>query len=488
MLQNIIPTEDSKLKLPQNMPFWDSKDQPELDLNVKPDYKQHDPTRKMLSFKPNYHIGNVSSLVIRTGLSDYRITNDPIKRYEDNDTSYRSQFGDGPNTPGLHNSTHIGLQFDINASVEPVPLERPVVMDYGDMHQDDFDDVSELDLVAMERCKGLRRDAVFIEDMQPETSVALEYSYRPVDMIDKFWAGPAHWKFKRSRQTGISVTTRASQLTAASTSKPINRKRKLNKMVEATLGDANNAWDDSRDVFIAITPNMRGTQSIHSKWDPKTLKLPCDYKVPLDIFNKLIHAPSLHINSDPDVTFANGDDAAPYDYDNETDRNYCSRVEENWDAETETNTDMGQMDNNFEFDNAEMPPPPEPIDEIPDVFVGVPELIDKMSIAFAKRAKVVDMKLLKSCSWDLLNNKHILDPLHNPIFSDVLRDLPKVLSRTMADNMSMPLAFYAILHLCNDKRLLLHQIDDSRKEVLDFEVAWIVKDKLNTNASQDTSN
>lgn len=477
LMQNIIPTEDSKLKLRQNVPIWDSKDQPLVDLEEKINYSQHDPTLKIIRIKPTYSIDNIARLNARIGLANYRLTNELIERPEDTDNSFR--YGDDVNNTVLNQSNHVELQFDINAEVEPVGFEKSVIMDFGDMDQGDFEDLNEMDRIAVDRCKGLRRQPVVIEDMQPETCANLEYSYRPLDMIDQFWAGPSHWKFRQSRRTGVSVGIRptmngpnTSEVGAAAQRPRTVRKRKIVKKMEITMEDVCNDDEVASNVVVTITPRVKGyqltNQTIAKKWDSKKLKLPNDHKVALDICDKFSFAASLHINSNPDVTFTGNDsEGASYDYNNGNDRDYCNRVDDiPSDTETETNTDMGQM----EFDNLEMQPPMAPIDEIPDVFVGAPERIEKISIAFARRAKVVDMKQLKGCSWSLLHNKHLQDPTHNPKFSDTLKELPKVLNRTMAENMSMPLAFYAVLHLCNDKNLLLNQNDG---ELRDFEIEFL---------------
>ena len=89
------------------------------------------------------------------------------------------------------------MQFDINAELEPLSQENPYVVDYGDMEQD-FDDLNDDDQQAINRCRGLKRQPVVIEDMQPNESIQLEYSYRPLDHIGQFWAGPAHWKFRKT--------------------------------------------------------------------------------------------------------------------------------------------------------------------------------------------------------------------------------------------------------------------------------------------------
>jgi condensin complex subunit 2 len=461
LMQNIIMTEDSKLKLRQNIQMWESKDQKIVDFNSKVVYT----APRILVDLANLRITNVSKHFVRQGLSNYVLTNAPMETDED-DTGFRNRFDDDFADTVAHNqSNHVGLQFDINAEVEPVPLERSIVMDFGDMDQDDFEDLNEMDQIAVQRCKGLKRQPVLIEDMQPVSGQTLEYSYRPID-IGQFWAGPSHWKFRQSRRTQMSMG-RSSHLTGNETEnvgsdqqKPKVVRRKKLAVSQGTIEDCNNIEEEAGGLIMKISKNLKGTQlsnqTLARKWDSKKHKLPADFKVALDIFDKFLNASTIAINSNPDV--------APYNYDNENDRDYCTNMQS--DTETETNTDMGQME---EFDNAEMPPPPAPLEEIPDVFVGAPERIEKISIAFARRAKVVDMKQLKYCSWSLIQNKRNADPTHNPKFSDTLKELPNVLNRTMAENMSMPLAFYAVLHLCNDKSLLLNQ-DESLK---DFEIEFV---------------
>lgn len=106
--------------------------------------------------------------------------------------------------------------------------------------------------------------------------------------------------------------------------------------------------------------------------------------------------------------------------------------------------------------------------------------IEKIKIGFAKRAKVVDMKQLKKCCWSLINQKKLdvpetieikdmsIDGEHCKTipFHDVLSDLPKVLTKTMSENMSVPLAFYSVLHLSNEHSLFLIQ----HMDLQDFDI------------------
>jgi condensin complex subunit 2 len=478
-MQNIIPTMNSKLKLRQNIKIWD-KEEVNFNTNAGLDCKnlRHRPDL----FPLKSITGTAANTVLRSELKSYRICDLPLETPEEADESIR--FNDNNMNDTVRGSaSNIGLQFDMNAPVEPVPLQQSFVMDYGELDEHDFEDLNDDAMVAIERCKGLKRQPIVIEDMQPDTVVAnLEYSYRPLDMIDQFWAGPSHWKFRQSRRLhAMSVLSRASNGTNSSTATQnagqkvkVVRKKKVLKNVEVTLDDFFNIDENNilQPVNRKTKANQLTVQTLSKRWDSKKLKLPVDYQTPSDIFDNFTHAASLYIATNPDATFNGKDDNAPlYDYDNENDRNYCSRIADvQSDTETETNTDIGPMDdNNMEFDNAEMPPPPAPIDEIPDFFIGAPERIEKISIAFAKRAKVVDMKQLKMCSWNIISKRNAANPLQHPCFSETLNELPKVLSKTMAENMSMPLAFYAILHLCNDKGLILKPSNNLK----DFEVVFV---------------
>lgn len=481
LMQNILSTKDSNLKLCQNEKFWDKTEQQEITLEEKFDVRKLKETDIV---KISSVSGVINNLVLRTGLKSYRICDLPMENAEEADISIRPNDIEMNNQTIGGNASQVDLQFDINAEVEPINNNGSFIMDFGDMNEQDFDDVEEDQRMALNRCKGLKRLPILIEDMQPETSAVLsDYSYRPLDMIDQFWAGPSHWKFRHSRRTHMnSIATRASQanFSGASEIQPainqrpkIVRKKKIIRRLEITIEDVIN-FDDADNLFTqkGKSKNTQITVQIMAKrWDAKKLKLPVDHRVPSDIFDTFVHASSIQIAPNPDVTFTGTDNGDNYNYDNELDRNYCSRVNES-DTETETNTDMGQMDNNIEFDGNDMGAPPPPnaqFDEIPDFFIGAPDRIEKISIAFAKRAKVVDMKQLKTCSWNLISKKNAADPIHHPCFSEILRDLPKVLNKTMAENMSMPLAFYATLHLCNDKGLALHSNDNLR----DFEISFV---------------
>nr|XP_027217648.1 condensin complex subunit 2-like [Penaeus vannamei] len=121
-----------------------------------------------------------------------------------------------------------------------------------------------------------------------------------------------------------------------------------------------------------------------------------------------------------------------------------------------------------------------------DNLVAAPNRVAKINIGYARTAKKVDMKKLKSTLWNLLadpstnkeNDKgsenHAqpnvqqdkMDPNYKIDFTSLYKDLPSKLSSKMTENLSVPLAFIALLHLANEHSLKL----DSDGSMRDFTI------------------
>lgn len=115
------------------------------------------------------------------------------------------------------------------------------------------------------------------------------------------------------------------------------------------------------------------------------------------------------------------------------------------------------------------------LDFIPTEYEGAPDKVAKINIAYAKTAKVVDMKQLKSCCWRLIverigetqmaapgssSSGNKLNGDGQTSFSEIYKELPYVLSKSMSENISKSLAFYSVLHLTNERSLRLVRQDD----------------------------
>lgn len=147
--------------------------------------------------------------------------------------------------------------FDMDAEIEPAPIGDHYSMDLMDNDfGNDFDDLTQEDRVAISACKGLRRKATIIEDLRPADATKLEYSYRPLDNINQYWAGPSYWKFRKSRKltaehgsaegSSIAPTTHARRKVNRSRYEPI----KFTKMTESVCETP--AADFDEDFFITV--------------------------------------------------------------------------------------------------------------------------------------------------------------------------------------------------------------------------------------------
>lgn len=224
------------------------------------------------------------------------------------------------------NSSQIEMAFDINAEVEPVNQASNFVIDYGDMDNNDFEELNEDERTAIDRCRGLKRTPVVIEDMQPvENASALEYSYRPLDHIGQFWAGPSHWKFRRTTK---SLGSRQSQAISENLPNKIaaSKKKKSRKIfnelspIDFVAYKSSHVSKRYKLKFVKLS-----IQTMSKKWDSRKLKLPTDFKIESEIFNKFKYAPNFRpVSTETTLT---PDEDNEYNYDNDNDRNYCTRAE-----------------------------------------------------------------------------------------------------------------------------------------------------------------
>lgn len=100
--------------------------------------------------------------------------------------------------------------------------------------------------------------------------------------------------------------------------------------------------------------------------------------------------------------------------------------------------------------------------------------IEKININYARQAKKIDVKKLKSVMWKNLappsenieNVKPDLVTEDKPskqqdfTFADLYKVLPNQISHNMAENLSVPIAFACLLHLANEHNLELRDAKD----------------------------
>ncbi|KAK0139939.1 Condensin complex subunit 2 [Merluccius polli] len=353
--------------------------------------------------------------------------------------------------------------FDLNADPEPEDD------DCGDLGQDFDGDYEEGDGGAVEfrdGCatsgSGKERDVIPIGEGDINTmclqlsSQPREYSYfSPRTMAT--WAGPGYWQFKPKHKLDHLPDKET-------------RKRKPKKTFELDFNDDVNFETHFRTTRAATT----NTKSALSSSNKKTT-LPSEFQFPPETLSQLSLKPSSTLRQEAQKRLS-GDLAegiGDYDYNNANDTaNFCPGLQ---------GGDSDDDGEGFGESGDTQPSGDEvtPSSQDPEGFsiygendlVPEPHRVNTIEINYAKTAKKMDMKKLKNSMWSLLTespekSKEESEPAETSevagekVFSQTTKTLLKSLPSTMAQNLSVPLAFVALLHLANEKNLELVKVDD----------------------------
>ncbi|XP_053320623.1 condensin complex subunit 2 isoform X2 [Spea bombifrons] len=287
-----------------------------------------------------------------------------------------------------------------------------------------------------------------------------EYSYfSPRTM--SMWAGPDHWRFRPRHKAAESNTDK-------------QRVKKVKKAFELNFDD-----DINFEVHLCKTRAATTlTKSTLESQNKKATTLPADFHYDPDNIVKLSLRPKDKIRkmAAKNSVSEHEDVIGEYDYNNPNDTsNFCPALQPA-DSDDDDGPFMGPGDE-FEF-TANTGLPAEHKMDITSYsennLVAEPQKVNKIEINYAKTAKKMDMKRLKTNMWGLLTNcpdKEVEEQMSNHesesngiteerAFSNVTRDLQKRLPPVMAQNLSVPLAFACLLHLANEKNLKLQGMDD----------------------------
>ncbi|XP_037068906.1 condensin complex subunit 2-like [Pollicipes pollicipes] len=181
---------------------------------------------------------------------------------------------------------------------------------------------------------------------------------------------------------------------------------------------------------------------------------------------------------------------ADYDYDNERDsQNYCPDLPQTDDCDDydQEATFLPSGGGASVWDASELQeaaPPPSATQLSGESLVQAPHKVEKIHIAYARTAKKMDMRKLKVAIWEILLDKKRDDkenasgsppavrkeaaadqmtPDRDYSFRELYHRLPARISTKMADNLSVALAFTALLHTANERCLRItgsHRLDD----------------------------
>ncbi|EDV99066.1 condensin complex subunit 2 [Drosophila grimshawi] len=519
LMHNVLPTLDSELRLRTNYVFWNSEELPtEVKdyISVDPEIKNLD-TQSLVSAEWAIKLRRYDQqLMLRPLHSGYIITDAP------NPTNANEQptadqlpedddFG-VDNADDFHdNPKELSMAFDINAECEPMPqLDEPesniLPVDYNE----ELEELTPEELLALNRCRALRNKPVVVEDLRPvDGRSKLEYSYRPMDKISQFWAGPSHWKFKRMRARSTIGQSNAldnnsaggnSGATAAAT-----RARRAALLAAKRRSKQLNFGVYTESLFQTLDANTKLRKAnFQKRWDARKLMLPTKFDFEPNYFYKYDYAPSIKVSRRFGVQ--DDDDGEMYIDTNAAADDVADDVElfdnDHFDADTPqspTHMNVSTMqgtsvggDNGDTFldtesaaaqGNATLRHCNDTVLEISTEFEGAPTQVTKVIVPFAKRAKVIDMKNLKR-SCNSLIQKQLLNavddekiPTHPKAnqehyakgmatFKGVYNELPNLLTQKMAESLSPSVAFYAVLHLANDMKLRLLQQDDLENVII----------------------
>jgi len=324
----------------------------------------------------------------------------------------------------------------------------------------------------------LRRGATANLPMTPAdmltvlTSAPLEYSFFDSGKMGA-WAGPKHWKFKPLMRPAAATAdgdkVKGRKKKAIERLNYLDLDEEMDNELEAKLEEMLNAPKKSVKL---VEKTMKGWSRERSTL-PEDLHYSGHELVSLKVVAGMCVARAVAKESNLQV-----DDAVEdYDYDNAADNeDYCPDMEDDEDA---YGGDVdAPMDDEVVMNGDDIPETQE--EEFAEGnLVEAPKIVDKaaLQIGYAKTAKKVDMKRIKSTTWSILTHasrqpgnadaspekirgnetQEKVDVVEDMMFSELFKQLkmPSKLPPKQSEGLSVPLAFIALLHLCNEKNLEL---------------------------------
>ncbi|XP_017840342.2 condensin complex subunit 2 [Drosophila busckii] len=498
LMNNVLPTLQSELRLCTSYRFWTDSELPAqitdfTQVNAE-QQQQSDEEQPLVSADWVAKLRRYESqLKLRPLHTGYIITDTPnptnastTQPIQDDDAGV-----DNGDADFYENPKELSMAFDINAECEPMPeLDMPsaTVMEV------DYQELEELtteERTTLNHCRPLRKPAVQVNDLRPvDGNSKLDYSYRPLEQISQFWAGPTHWKFKRQRatRTTLGQSNLQDNNAGAAAGAAATRARRAAQQAAKRRNQQLNFGVYADNMFQQESKTKLRKANFQKRWDPRKLVLPTRYEFEENYFYRYDFAPSIKVSRNfgqPDDEIMDvdthstqeneGDDVELYDNDHFTEDapiipDALGMEMSGFPASNSLIDDGLEMGGDTMLNN-------ETVLEIATDFDGAPSQVTKVVVPFAKRAKVIDMKNLKrSCNCliqkQLLNNVIEEEIPQHPrpkeehytkgmaSFTDIYDALPSIITGKMADSLSTSVALYAVLHLANDMQLRLISQND----------------------------
>jgi len=333
--------------------------------------------------------------------------------------------------------------FDMDAVPEPAGFASDTEMDtHLGMEDIDEDDIADRH---QNRVPNVRLDVVDLKDQL--SSLPQEYSYFGAT-ARLAWAGPLHWRFKQGPK-------------AADANHDAKKKRRKEPLVLdfENLPDYGNAFNPAKST-------SKLTNNTLIQWLPEKITLPEDLQFDYKEFTQSFTRPMLSVRQKKEASSSSQDledILSPYDYANRNDAdNFCPLVNPSSAIESDDDHDAGGMTFGDQTDmfsqNSQNDVTKQMGQFTGNNLVTAPNMVNKIQINYARVAKKMDMRKLKSTMWTMLNlDETKVDEAHAQPFSETYNQIPNLLSQKMAENLSVALAFSALLHLANENSLLLEQ-------------------------------
>lgn len=376
--------------------------------------------------------------------------------------SIRSEDGDDNMDEDKDEEQH--HVFDVNAPpVEDLDLDNDAVGFVND--DDDFDNVvgdNQTEASAPNN-RGLGLE-LMANVKQKFTSIPNEYSYFDNGRLGA-WAGPKHWKFKAFAKPSLPQVGNAGE----------NPKKKAKEAIgplsfEDLFVEDKEMWNTVEKTMTVPKKPIKLQNKTMVNWNEDRFLLPSDLHYKGKDFAKLFFSPEILVTSKGAAVVPESvdDSINEYDFDNANDADeFCPSLP----------THDGD-DNQTAYFPSQSALPTQTQEN--DFLVAAPNRVEKVQIGYAKQAKKVDMRRLKAVEWSILQNSSGVESnkendktkmndadekleLKDPIsFGDMYKNLTetKLMSSKMVENLSVPLAFVALLHLCNERGLALEGLSD----------------------------
>ncbi|XP_064792471.1 condensin complex subunit 2-like [Oncorhynchus masou masou] len=381
------------------------------------------------------------------------------------DFSFTSRNPDQTMTQMLEKMKQGDHVFDRNTEAEP---DEEECQDFGDNFDGDYEEGQgdyggEGSKEHKDGCKaggpGRGRDVIPIGGGDIATmclqlsNQPREYSYfSPRTMAT--WAGPGYWRFKPLHKKDNMPEKEG-------------RKRKSKNAFEIDFNDHVN-FETYFCTTRAATTIIKSALSTSNK---KTTRA-ADFQFPLKTLSQLSLKPaSTFCKEGQKRLYVELEGIGDYDYNNANDTaNFCPGLQG---GDSDDGFSRGADDTQPSADSnlASSQDHDDVSTYGEDDLVPEPHRVNKIEINFAKTAKKMDMKRLKNIMWNLLTdslektakeveNAETSEVSGEKVFSQTTKTLLQSLPPTMAQNLSVPLAFVALLHLANEKNLELVKVDD----------------------------